>query len=91
MCSSDLESNANATIQTSNTQQTNQYLAQSGQSIFNDPNPQVVRRAITTGPVTYQQKISVRFLQPPPIPPPGVRITQENRFLSKLFIVFSIC
>ena len=66
------EQNSAATIQTSNIQQTNQYLSQTGTNLFNDPNPQIIRRAATEGPVTYQQKILVRFLQPPPIPPPGV-------------------
>lgn len=61
-----------ATIQTSSAQQTSQYLSQSGGGIFNDPNPQIVRRAADGGPVTYQQRILVRFLQPPAVPPPGV-------------------
>lgn len=66
------EQNSAATIQTGSIQQTNQYLSQTGTNLFNDPNPQIVRRAATEGPVTYQQKILVRFLQPPPVPPPGV-------------------
>jgi hypothetical protein len=61
-----------AAIQTSSAQQTNQYLSQTGSRVFNDPNPQIVRRPAAGGPVTYQQKILVRFLQPPAIPPPGV-------------------
>ncbi len=61
-----------AAIQTSSAQQTNQYLSQTGTGVFNDPNPQIVRRPAVVGPVTYQQKILVRFLQPPAIPPPGV-------------------
>lgn len=59
-------------IQTSSAQETSQYLSQSGAGIFNDPNPQIVRRAAGGGPVTYQQRILVRFLQPPAVPPPGV-------------------
>ncbi len=44
----------------------------SGQ-LFQDPNPpQIIRRPPAQGPVTYQQNVSVRFLQPPPVPPPGV-------------------
>jgi hypothetical protein len=60
------------TIQTNSAQQTNEYLSRRGTGIFNDPNPQIVRRPAAGGPVTYQQKILVRFLQPPAIPPPGV-------------------
>lgn len=43
------------------------------QGNFNDPNPQVVRRPAQNGPLTYSQNIRVRFLQPPAVPPPGVR------------------
>ncbi|CAF4436592.1 unnamed protein product, partial [Rotaria magnacalcarata] len=46
---------------------------------FNDPNPQIIRRAAVGGAVTYQQKILVRFLQPPPVPPPGPLIIKEVR------------
>jgi len=45
--------------------------------LYQDPNPpQVIRRPAAQGPVTYQQKISVRYLQPPPLPPPGVSLNQ---------------
>ncbi|CAF0782755.1 unnamed protein product [Rotaria sordida] len=64
-------------IHTSTVQQTNQYLSQSGKNIYNDPNPQIVRRAATGGPITYEQKVLVRFLQPPAIPPPGPLIIKE--------------
>lgn len=66
------EQSTGAAIQTESVQQTNEYISRSGTSLFHDPNPQIVRRATTEGPVTYQQKILVRFLQPPPVPPPGV-------------------
>ena len=66
------EQSSAATIQTNSSQQTNEYLSRTETNLFNDPNPQIVRRAATEAPVTYQQKILVRFLQPPPIPPPGV-------------------
>jgi hypothetical protein len=51
-------------------QQGTQYASISG--LYNDPNPQIIRRAAIGGAVTYQQKVLVRFLQPPPVPPPGV-------------------
>ena len=43
------------------------------QGNFKDPSPQVVRRPAQGGPLTYSQNIRVRFLQPPPVPAPGVR------------------
>ena len=42
------------------------------QGNYQDPNPQVVRRPPACGPQTYVQNVRVRFLQPPPVPPPGV-------------------
>lgn len=42
------------------------------QGNFKDSNPQVIRRPTPGGQTTYTQNIHVRFLQPPPVPPPGV-------------------
>jgi hypothetical protein len=42
------------------------------QGLFQDSNPQVIRRPAPGGSVTYTQNVRVRFLQPPPVPPPGV-------------------
>ena len=53
------------------TTQVQQY-ATDAQGLFKDPNPQIIRRAATGGVQTYTQNIKVRFLQPPPVPPPGV-------------------
>ncbi len=55
----------------SSSTQVQQYATDS-QGLFNDPNPQIIRRAAIGGIQTYTQNIRVRFLQPPPIPPPGV-------------------
>ena len=55
----------------SSTTQVQQY-ATDAQGLFQDPNPQIIRRAATGAVQTYTQNIKVRFLQPPPIPPPGV-------------------
>ncbi len=49
-----------------------QRYATNAQGLFNDPNPQIIRRPAVGGVQTYTQHIKVRFLQPPPIPPPGV-------------------
>lgn len=42
------------------------------QNLYQDPNPQIIRRPAQGGPVTYTQNVKIRFLQPPAIPPPGV-------------------
>ena len=53
------------------------------QGNFKDPNPQVVRRPAQSGPLTYSQNIRVRFLQPPAVPPPGVRfVCLKMNFIS---------
>ncbi|CAF0740582.1 unnamed protein product [Didymodactylos carnosus] len=43
----------------------------SASGLYQDSNPQIIRRPAPGGPVTYKQNILVRFLQPPPVPPPG--------------------
>lgn len=61
------------------TQQTavTQY-ATDAQGLFRDPNPQIIRRAAAGGVQTYTQNIRIRFLQPPPLPPPGVSFPFDN-------------
>jgi len=49
-----------------------QQYATDAQGLFIDNNPQVITRPAAGGVQTYQQNIKVRFLQPPPLPPPGV-------------------
>jgi len=57
-----------------------QTYATDAQGLFQDSNPQIIRRpAPNGGQVTYTQNIRVRFLQPPPIPPPGPLIIKEVR------------
>ncbi|CAF0862551.1 unnamed protein product [Didymodactylos carnosus] len=55
------------------------YSSQTAGGLFNDPNPQIIRRAAAGGAVTYKQNILVKFLQPPPVPPPGPLIIKEVR------------
>ena len=43
-----------------------------GTGLYADSNPQIIRRQAPGGVQTYTQNIKVRFLQPPPVPPPGV-------------------
>ena len=68
--SSGLGQTGGAALEASSEEQLTQITSASG--LFHDPNPKVIRREAIGGAVTYQQKILVRFLQPPPIPPPGV-------------------
>jgi hypothetical protein len=41
--------------------------------LYNDPNPQIIRRPASEDAKIYMQRIFLKFLQPPPVPPPGVR------------------
>lgn len=47
--------------------------ATDAQGLFKDPNPQVIRRANPEAARSYIQRVVVKFLQPPPVPPPGVK------------------
>lgn len=70
-------------------QQQIQLAAGSNQNIFHDPNPQIVRRPAQGGNLTYTQNIRVRFLQPPPVPPPGVSYSdyQHSMCFTRSFYV----
>jgi hypothetical protein len=58
--------------------------------LFQDPNPpRLIRRPAAQGPLTYRQNVSVRFLQPPPIPPPGVSFTCQNNLIHYPFMLSS--
>jgi hypothetical protein len=60
-----------------------------GGELFQDPNPpQVIRRPPAQGPITYQQNVSVRFLKPPPLPPPGVCFTFQNHLIHYSLRIF---
>jgi hypothetical protein len=60
-----------SSFQSSSNTQVQRY-ATDAQGLFQDPNPQIIRRPAAAGVQTYTQNIRVRFLQPPPVPPPGV-------------------
>jgi hypothetical protein len=53
--------------------------ATDAQGLYQDPNPQIIRRPAIGGVQTYTQNVKVRFLQPPPVPPPGPLIIREVR------------
>ncbi|CAF0969127.1 unnamed protein product [Rotaria sordida] len=66
-------------INTNSLEETNAYLARSASNIYRDRNPQIIRRATTERPVTYEQRVVVKYLQPPPVPEPGPLIVKEVR------------
>ncbi|CAF3924728.1 unnamed protein product [Adineta steineri] len=49
------------------------------QGLYQDPNPQILRRPAIGGPQVYTQRVIVKFLQAPPMPPPGPLIIKEIR------------
>ncbi|CAF1566991.1 unnamed protein product, partial [Rotaria sordida] len=66
-------------IHTNSLEETNEYLERSGHNIYKDPNPQIIRRATTETPITCEQRVTVRYLQPPPVPELGPLIIKEVR------------
>ncbi|CAF0964998.1 unnamed protein product [Rotaria sordida] len=67
------------TIHTSSLEETNEYLEKLANNIYKDPNPRIIRQATTEKPVTLQQRVLIRYLQPPAVPPPGPLIIKEVR------------
>ncbi|CAF4846166.1 unnamed protein product, partial [Rotaria sp. Silwood2] len=47
-------------IHTSSLEETNAYLERSTNNIYKDPNPQIIRRATTERPETYEERILVK-------------------------------
>ncbi|CAF1021868.1 unnamed protein product [Rotaria sordida] len=68
-----------AVIHTNSLEETNQYLEKLANNIYKDPNPQIIRRATTEAPVSHEQRVFVRYLQPPAVPSPGPLIIKEVR------------
>ncbi|CAF2867283.1 unnamed protein product [Rotaria sp. Silwood2] len=70
---------SSSTFEANNTQQQVQQYSTNAQGLYQDPNPQIIRRPAQSGQVTYTQNIKIRFLQPPAIPAPGPLIIKEVR------------
>ena len=64
--------NDETAIQTSSLEETNEYLRRVADDIYKDPNPQTIHGAAPGGAPAYEQRIVVRYLQPPAVPEPGV-------------------
>lgn len=63
---------SSSSFETAGTQQQVHQYPNAVQGLYQDPNPQIIRRPAQGGHVTYTQNIKIRFLQPPAVPPPGV-------------------
>jgi hypothetical protein len=61
-----------AVIRTNSLEETNQYIERSANHVYRDSSPETIHQAAIGEPVTYDQRILVRYLQPPDVPPPGV-------------------
>ncbi|CAF1419209.1 unnamed protein product, partial [Adineta steineri] len=48
-------------------------------NIYKDSNPLIIRQAITDKPITYRQRVLVRYLQPPAVQLPGPLVIKEVR------------
>ncbi|CAM4748479.1 unnamed protein product [Rotaria magnacalcarata] len=69
----------NAPIHSSSSQETNQYLQHCGTDVYLKSKPEIIHDATTDAPVTYKQRVSLRCLEPPPLPPPEPNIIIEER------------
>ncbi|CAF1486884.1 unnamed protein product [Adineta steineri] len=70
---------SSSSFEAGNSQQQVQQYATNAQGLYQDPNPQIIRRPAQSEQITYTQNIKIRFLQPPAIPPPGPLIIKEVR------------
>ena len=57
-------------VYTRSATETERYLDNHGISLCK--NPDVIRRTVVGKPVEYEQRVCLRYLQPPPLPSPGV-------------------
>ncbi len=77
-------------IHTSSPEETKRYLERSGTNIYVDHNPQIIRRPTSERPVTYEQRVLIRCLHPPPLPPPEVMKYIVHKFnLTNLFMILA--
>lgn len=56
--------------------------------VYKDPSPQIIRRGTLDSPVTYEQRVFVRYLRSPKLPPPGVRKQKQNIYK---FYLMKLC
>jgi hypothetical protein len=75
--------NEKTVVQTNSIEETNRYL-ETAVGVYRDPNPQIIRRTLAETPVTYEQKVMVRYLQPPEVPEPGV---MKQKFTNAILLI----
>jgi hypothetical protein len=68
--------NSNSFEQQSSSVTTN--YATDAHGLYNDPNPHIIRRPALGDAKVYTQRVLLKFLQPPPIPPPGVSNSNKH-------------
>jgi hypothetical protein len=80
-------------INTSSSEETKRYLERPGANIYVDLNPKIIRRATTERPLTLEQRVRIRCLQPPPLPPPEVMkdIVHKLNLTNLLIILATSC
>ena len=79
-----------AVVNTNSSEETKRYLERHGTSIYFDLNPKIIRRSTPERPLTFEQRISIRCLQPPPLPPPEVMKHIVHKFnLTNLLTVLA--
>jgi hypothetical protein len=59
-------------IHSSSSEETRRYFERSGGNIYVNPNPKIIRQGTPERPLTYEQRVFIQCLQPPPLPPPEV-------------------
>ena len=73
-------------VYTATAEETKRKLASLGDSIYNDPNPEIVQQAVCESARRYEQRILVRYLQPPPAPEPGVMKQMSTNAILLVFV-----
>ncbi|CAF4974647.1 unnamed protein product [Rotaria sp. Silwood1] len=71
--------NNDAAIHTNSSEETNRYLRRSTSDLFIDSSPQIIRRTISGSPIMFEQRVTVRYIQPPSVPEPGPLIIKKVR------------
>ena len=78
-------------INTSSSEETKRYLERSGANIYVDLNPHIIRRSTTERALTLEQRVRIRCLQPPPLPPPEViKVIVHKCYLANLVMILAV-
>jgi hypothetical protein len=61
-------------IDTYSEEETKRRLDEFGGTIYLDVRPDIIQSSRSAIPVRYKQRVTIQYLQPPTLPPPGVMI-----------------